>query len=216
MKFGLWDHVDASGEPFTELLDDRLAFVAAADELGYYCYHVAEHHATPLNLVPVPGVYLGAVAQATRDIKLGPLVYLLPLYSPLRLIEEICILDQLSHGRLQVGVGRGVSPYELGYHKIDPAESREIMIEALETVLYGLTHERLDHHGKHFDYADVPMELEAFQKPHPPIWYASSNPESSKWAGEKGYHMATLGSTAHAKACVGAFREAYRSEEHTS
>ena len=72
-----------------------------------------------------PGVYLGAVARATKRMRLGPLVYLLPLYSPLRLIEEICMLDHLSHGRMEVGVGRGVSPFELKYHKIEHEESRD-------------------------------------------------------------------------------------------
>ena len=88
-------------------------FAEAADAAGIYCLHIAEHHATPLNMVPVPGVYLGALARTTKRMRLGPLVYLLPLYSPLRMIEEICMLDHLSHGRLEVGVGRGVSPYEL-------------------------------------------------------------------------------------------------------
>ncbi len=89
MKFGLWDHVDQSDKDLATQYDERLDFVAAADKANFYCYHVAEHHATPLNLVPVPGIYLGAVARMTENIRLGPLVYLLPLYSPLRLIEEI-------------------------------------------------------------------------------------------------------------------------------
>src|ERR1700689_2737557 len=116
MKFGLFDHVYRSERSLAEQLDERLDYVAAADAAGFYGYHVAEHHATPLNLVPVPGVYLGAVARATTRIRLGPLVYLLPLYSPLRLIEEICMLDQLSRGRLDVGVGRGVSPYGVEFY----------------------------------------------------------------------------------------------------
>jgi alkanesulfonate monooxygenase SsuD/methylene tetrahydromethanopterin reductase-like flavin-dependent oxidoreductase (luciferase family) len=105
MKIGLFDHVEHGKRPLATLFDERLAFAKAADEAGIYCLHVAEHHATPLNMVPVPGVYLGAVARATKRMRLGPLVYLLPLYSPLRLIEEICILDHLSHGRMEVGVG---------------------------------------------------------------------------------------------------------------
>src|SRR5262245_42398883 len=113
MKFGLFDHVEHADRPLATLFDERLAFVQAAEKAGIYCLHVAEHHATPLNMVPVPGVYLAAVARATRRLRLGPLVYLLPLYSPLRLIEEIAMLDHLSHGRLDVGVGRGVSPFEL-------------------------------------------------------------------------------------------------------
>ena len=88
MKVGLFDHVERANRSFATLLDERLTFAAAADEAGIYCLHVAEHHCTPLNMVPVPGVYLGAVARATKRMRLGPLVYLLPLYSPLRLIEK--------------------------------------------------------------------------------------------------------------------------------
>ena len=121
MKVGIFDHVErAADRSIAHTLDERLKFAAAADEAGIYCLHVAEHHATPLNLVPVPGVYLGAVARATKRMQIGPLVYLLTLVSPLRLAEEICILDHLSNGRLEIGVGRGVSPYELGYHKVAP------------------------------------------------------------------------------------------------
>jgi alkanesulfonate monooxygenase SsuD/methylene tetrahydromethanopterin reductase-like flavin-dependent oxidoreductase (luciferase family) len=124
MKFGLFDHFDANDRPVSRQYAERIDFVAAAERAGFYCYHVAEHHATPLNMAPVPGIFLGALAQATSKIRLGPLGYLLPLYSPLRLIEEICILDQMSEGRLDVGVGRGISPFELKYHHVDPATSR--------------------------------------------------------------------------------------------
>src|SRR4029077_5238415 len=85
MKIGLFDHVEHGNRPLATLFDERLAFAKAADDAGIYCLHVAEHHATPLNMVPVPSVYLGAVARATTRMRLGPLVYLLPLYSPLRL-----------------------------------------------------------------------------------------------------------------------------------
>ena len=124
MKFGLWDHVDNNGSVVAHLVENRLDFVKAADAARLYSYHISEHHATPLNMVPVPGVYLGAVARATQTMRLGPLCYLLPLYSPLRLIEEICILNHLSPGRLGVGVGREVSPNELNYHNVDPETSR--------------------------------------------------------------------------------------------
>src|SRR3982074_1938548 len=103
MKVGLFDHVERADRPLATQLDERLEFAVAAEAAGIYCLHVAEHHATPLNMVPVPGVYLSAVARATSRMRLGPLVYLLPLYSPLRLIEEICMLDPLSHRRLASG-----------------------------------------------------------------------------------------------------------------
>jgi alkanesulfonate monooxygenase SsuD/methylene tetrahydromethanopterin reductase-like flavin-dependent oxidoreductase (luciferase family) len=108
---------------------------------------VAEHHATPLNMVPVPGVYLGALARATKRMRLGPLVYLLPLYSPLRLIEEISMLDHLSNGRLEVGIGRGVSPFELKYHKVEHQDSRDIFIDAYKCLSAGLTTDALSYSG---------------------------------------------------------------------
>jgi len=208
MKFGLFDHVEHAGRPLATLFDERLAFVQAAEQAGIYCLHVAEHHATPLNMVPVPGVYLGAVARATQRIRLGPLVYLLPLYSPLRLIEEISILDHLSHGRLEIGVGRGVSPFELKYHKIEHDQSRDIFIDAFDCISAGLTTDRLSYSGPHFAYDDVPIALRPLQLPHPPFWYGSSNTTGSTWAGERGLHFITLGPTPFAKTNIDAYRAA--------
>jgi len=208
MKIGLFDHVEHGERPLTTLFDERLRFVEAADAAGIYCLHVAEHHATPLNLVPVPGIYLGAVARATKRIRLGPLVYLLPLYSPLRLIEEICMLDHLSYGRLDVGVGRGVSPYELKFHKVEHEDSRDIFIDAFECVSAGLVTDSLTYKGKHYVYDDVPIALRPLQQPHPPFWYASSNEIGSTWAGEHGLHFVTLGPTPFAKVNIEAFKTA--------
>ncbi len=208
MQVGLFDHVEHGGRPVATLFDERLQFAAAADEAGFYCLHVAEHHATPLNMVPVPGVYLGAVARVTKRLRLGPLVYLLPLHSPLRMVEEICMLDHLSHGRLDVGIGRGVSPHELRFHKVEHAESRAIFVDAFDCLAAGLTSETLTYQGAYFSYKDVPLVLRPLQQPHPPFWYASSNATGSTWAGERGLHFVTLGPTAMAKANVAAYREA--------
>src|ERR1700733_5302144 len=199
MKIGLFDHVEFGGRPMAQLLDERLQYAEAADQAGIYCLHVAEHHATPLNMVPVPGVYLGALARATKRMRLGPLVYLLPLYSPLRLIEEICMLDHLSHGRLDVGVGRGVSPYELKYHKVEHDQSREIFYDAFDCVSAGLKTDSLTYKGDHYVYENVPIALRPLQQPHPPFWYASSNEIGSTWGGEHGLHFVTLGPMATAK-----------------
>jgi alkanesulfonate monooxygenase SsuD/methylene tetrahydromethanopterin reductase-like flavin-dependent oxidoreductase (luciferase family) len=209
MKIGLFDHVEHDGRPLATLFDERLTFAQAADDAGIYCLHVAEHHATPLNMVPVPGVYLGALARATRRMRLGPLVYLLPLYSPLRLIEEIAILDHLSYGRLEVGVGRGVSPFELRYHKVEHEDSRDIFIDAFNCISAGLAGDTLTYSGRYFSYKDVPIALKPLQHPHPAFWYGSSNTVGSTWAGEHGLHFVTLGPMATAKANIVAFKEAF-------
>ena len=174
MKIGLFDHIEHGERPLAQLFDERLEFIQAADEAGFYCLHLAEHHQTPLNMVPIPGVFLGAVARATKRIKMGPLVYLLPLVSPLRLIDEICMLDHLSNGRMEVGVGRGVSPFELKYHKVEHDQSREIFIDAYECIRAGLTTDELTYHGPHYSYDNVPIALRPLQQPHPPFWYGSS------------------------------------------
>ena len=208
MKFGLFDHVDRNQLPLAEQFDRRIEFVAATDEAGYYALPIAEHHATPLNMVPVPGVYLGAIANATKNIRLGPLVYLLPLYSPLRLIEEVGMLDHLWHGRLEIGVGRGVSPFEMNFHNFDTDTARAVFHEAFEVLLLGMSTDRLNYEGKHFNYSNVPMELPPLQKPHPPIWYPSSAESGSTFAGENGYDFGTLGSIELAKKNVSTYKAA--------
>jgi len=124
MRFGVFDHMDASGEPLAELFESRLKLAEAYDRLGLYALHVAEHHSTPLGMSPSPSVFLALAAQRTKHLRLGPLVYTLPLYHPLRLAEEICTLDHLSGGRLELGVGRGVSPLEIASFGVDPAKSQ--------------------------------------------------------------------------------------------
>ena len=210
MRFGLFDHVDQqSDRPLAKQFDERLQFIAGADEAGFYNFQVAEHHGTPLNMVAHPNTFLGAAAHATKQIRLGALVYLLPLYTPLRLIEELSILDHLSHGRLEIGVGRGVSPFELNFHKVKHEESRDIFIDAYDCMIKGFTHDELNHEGPYFSYAKVPMALKPMQKPYPPIWYASSAEFGSRWAGERGLHFGTLGSIEVAKKNIDAFKDAY-------
>lgn len=208
MQIGLFDHIEHGERPLAQLFDERLEFIKACDAAGFYCVHLAEHHATPLNMVPVPGVFLGAVARATKNIRLGPLVYLLPLYSPLRMVEEISMLDHLSHGRLDVGIGRGVSPFELKYHKVEHDRSREIFIDAFKCISAGLVSEELTYSGPYYTYEKVPMALRPMQRPFPPFWYGSSGIEGSTWAGEQGLHFVTLGSMQLAKQNIDAFKAA--------
>jgi alkanesulfonate monooxygenase SsuD/methylene tetrahydromethanopterin reductase-like flavin-dependent oxidoreductase (luciferase family) len=160
-------------------------------------------------MVPVPGLFMGAVARLTKKIRIGPLVYLLPLYSPLRMIDEICMLDHLSHGRAEIGVGRGVSPFELKYNKVDAAQSRDIFIDAYRCIAKGLGGDMLTYKGPHYEYENVPIALRPLQQPFPAFWYGSSGAEGSTWAGEEGLHFVTLGPNASAKENIDTFRTAF-------
>src|ERR1700730_14032158 len=90
MKFGIFDYIDARGETLQKTYEDRLALLQAAEAAAFYGYHLTEHHATPLSMTPSPSVFLAAAARETRRIRLGTLLYLLPLYHPLRLLEGLC------------------------------------------------------------------------------------------------------------------------------
>jgi alkanesulfonate monooxygenase SsuD/methylene tetrahydromethanopterin reductase-like flavin-dependent oxidoreductase (luciferase family) len=182
MKLGIFDHMDRGVAPLQQMYEDRLRLVEAYDAAGFHAYHVAEHHATPLGVAPVPGIWLAAIAQRTRRLRFGPLVYLLPLYHPIKLLEEICMLDQMSGGRLELGVGRGISPIEMAYYGCDPAETPAMYAEALEVILRGLTQPELSFEGKYYRYQNVPMELQPLQRPHPPLWYGLGHGDRVPWA----------------------------------
>jgi alkanesulfonate monooxygenase SsuD/methylene tetrahydromethanopterin reductase-like flavin-dependent oxidoreductase (luciferase family) len=209
VTFGLFDWIDWRDVPLAQLFEERLQILEAADAAGFERYHLAEHHATPLGMAPSPSVFLAAAAQRTRRIRLGPLVFLLPLYSPLRLIGEICMLDHLSRGRLDLGVGRGVSPYEVGYHGFDPARTRPMFEEALDVLVAGMTRERLTHKGEQYHYDDVPMALHPLQRPYPPLWYATSNVDSVPWAAAHNLNLVGLGPAEAFRPFVQKYREVW-------
>ncbi|HLW69805.1 MAG TPA: LLM class flavin-dependent oxidoreductase [Candidatus Binataceae bacterium] len=205
--FGVFDHLERRGASVEGLYAGRLKLLEQYDAAGFYSYHVAEHHATPLGMAPSPGLFLAAAAQRTRRIRLGPLVYLLPLYNPFRLAVEVCMLDHLSGGRVDLGVGRGVSPFELAYLGVSFMDSRQIFEEALTALVTGLREDRLNHHGKHYRFDNVPMELRPIQRPNPPFWYGVTSPESVSFAARHGMHMVGLGPIPMVKGMTEQYRE---------
>lgn len=207
IDFGLFDWIDYRDAPVDQIFEERLRLLEVADEAGFYCYHLAEHHATPLGLAPSPGVFLSAASQRARRIRLGTLVYLLPLYNPLRLLKEIAMIDQLSGGRFELGVGRGVSPYELRYFGVDARESRAIFLEALEVLRRGFTRDRLTFQGKYFTYDDVPIEIHPKQRPYPAFWYPTSNIESIPWAAKEGLNLMGQASARELRAANDLYRQ---------
>lgn len=207
IKFGIFDHLERRDVPLEQLYEERLRLIEAADAAGIYCYHLAEHHCTPLGCAPSPGVFLAAVAARTRRIHLGPLVYLLPLYNPLRLVEEICMLDQISCGRFEIGVGRGISPFELGYFNVNFLEARELFEESLQVIVAGLRERKLTHKGPHHRFAGAPLEIHTKQQPNPPFWYGTSNPEGLGFAARHGMNIVAGGPNAVVQAVAQVYRQ---------
>ena len=209
MQFGIFDHVDDSGLALDQHYAARLQMVEAFEEAGFSRYHVAEHHGTPLGHAPSPGLYLSAVAQRTSTLRFGPLVYLFPIYHPLRLIEEIGMLDNMSGGRLELGYGRGISPIEMGFYGVDMAQQPELFAECFEVVMKGLTGESLKHQGRFFQFDDVPMTLPPKQQPHPPLWYGTNSLGSVEKCAQDRLNMVTLLAGEPMRAMVEGYKKAY-------
>jgi alkanesulfonate monooxygenase SsuD/methylene tetrahydromethanopterin reductase-like flavin-dependent oxidoreductase (luciferase family) len=189
MRVGIFDWIDHNGRlSLAETYEQRLRMLELADEAGIWGYHMAEHHGTPLAVAPSPNLFLAAAIERTQRLRLGPMVQLLPLYNPLRNIEEVCILDHLSGGRLELGVGRGISPEELEIYGVTAEEARARYQECFEVLMQGLTRPVVNHKGTYYSIKDAPMTIDPLQKPHPPLWYPTSNPERVQWVAEQGFH----------------------------
>ena len=213
MEFGVFDHLDRGDAPLKDFYTARLNLVEVYDRAGFYAYHLAEHHSTPLGMAPSPSVFLAAVAGRTRRLRFGPLVYALPLHHPLRLIEEICMLDHMSGGRLEIGFGRGASPIETALYGQKPAKAERIYAEALDVVLSGLTQTTLDFHGEFFSFDNVPMELQPLQKPHPPVWYGVHSNDSAERAARRSLNIVSLDSAQKTRGFTERYRAVWREAE---
>jgi alkanesulfonate monooxygenase SsuD/methylene tetrahydromethanopterin reductase-like flavin-dependent oxidoreductase (luciferase family) len=192
MKIGVFDHLDYGGAATPgEFYEARLKLGELYEQVGIYAYHLAEHHATPLGMAPSPNVFLSALAQRTSRLRFGPVVYCLPLYHPVRLLEEICMLDQMSGGRLEMGIGKGISPIEHGYYGLDYDQAPALYREALELITEGMKGGVLNFKGEYFQVEDMPINCMSVQMPHPPMWCGVVNPASALWPAENNVNVVT-------------------------
>ena len=196
MQFGVFDHIEpVQDTPLSEIYELRLKQLEAFDQSGFYAYHLAEHHTPAVHsLAPSQNVFLAAASQRTRNLKLAPCVYVLPLHHPIRLVEEISMLDHLSNGRLEIGVGRGgvMEAFFWGQDS-DSDTNYKRYLETLDVMKQGLESEFLSYDGEHYQFDNLPMRLAPIQKPYPPIWYMR-NAETAAIEGMNTIVVGTLNS----------------------
>jgi alkanesulfonate monooxygenase SsuD/methylene tetrahydromethanopterin reductase-like flavin-dependent oxidoreductase (luciferase family) len=205
MLFAVFDHNDATGLPVGRQLDERLELVAAYERLGYYAYQLAEHHGTPLGIA-TPHLMLAAASRLTSAIRLGTMISILPLVPPLRMVEEAATLDQLSNGRLVLGVGRGVSPVETGFHGVPGDEAQPRFDEAFEILRLGLSGDVVDFHGTYYDIDSAPVVTRPVQQPLTP-WYATRTLDRARWCARLGLPMMALVPSPQVRELTDAYRE---------
>ena len=174
MQFGVFDHIEpVPGLSLEQIYQERLIQIEKLDQAGFYSYHLAEHHTPAVHsLAPSQNVFLAAVSQHTKQLRFGPCVYVLPLHHPIRLIEEISMLDNLSGGRMEIGVGRGgvLEAFFWGQDS-DVEVNYARFLETLAIMREGLSQEDLTYHGEFYDFDTLPMRLGPKQTPYPPLWY---------------------------------------------
>ena len=211
LEFGIFDWIEApQNRTAADLYAHKLDLAQAADRAGFHAYLIAEHQGTPLSINAQPGVLLSAMIQRTTRLRVGALTFCLPWYNPFRFYNEICMLDQMSGGRIELGVGRGVSPIESSYFGMKSIdESRERYRETLDIFFAACGTEKLDYAGKYHSYQGLELQLHPKQKPYPPLWFPSSDRNSIEFTAKHGYHTVLNTSAAEAGRLYAQYREVW-------
>jgi alkanesulfonate monooxygenase SsuD/methylene tetrahydromethanopterin reductase-like flavin-dependent oxidoreductase (luciferase family) len=169
--------------------DRALQRVEIMDRAGYDAVWLAEHHFSTYSVCPSVHMMGVQVANRTQRIRIGMAVSLAAFYHPLRLAEEVALLDVLSGGRVNWGAGRGFDPTEFRVFGVPIEESVQRFQEAVEITLAAWKNERLTWAGRHWRFEDVEVLPKPLQQPHPPVWLATGSPEAICWAAQNGYSI---------------------------
>jgi alkanesulfonate monooxygenase SsuD/methylene tetrahydromethanopterin reductase-like flavin-dependent oxidoreductase (luciferase family) len=210
LEFGIFDWIERRDAPPAEIFEHKLRIAEAADRAGFYAMHIAEHQGTPLSIDGSPALVLSAAIQRTKRLRLGALTFCLPWYNPFRFYNEICMLDHMSGGRIELGVGRGVSPIESSYYGMKSVEeSRERYRETLDVFFAACANPVLEHEGKYFSYRDLELQIKPLQRPWPPLWFPSSDRNSIDFTARHGYHTVLNTGNAEAGTLYARYRETW-------
>ncbi len=210
LEFGMFDWIESSEAAPCDIFEHRLQLAEAADRAGFFGWHIAEHQGTPLSIDVSPALILASAIQRTQQLRLGALTFCLPWYSPYRFYNEVCMLDQLSRGRIELGVGRGISVYESAYYGIKSIdESRERYRETLDIFMAACRSEVLNHDGKYFSYRDLELYNHPYQRPYPPLWFPSSDRNSMDFVASHGYHTVVNLPTSEVRGLYEQYRESW-------
>jgi alkanesulfonate monooxygenase SsuD/methylene tetrahydromethanopterin reductase-like flavin-dependent oxidoreductase (luciferase family) len=218
MDFAVFDELSTvEGADLTANYEAHLNLVSLAERLGYHSYWFAEHHFGSDRAAPSPNLLVAAASRMTSTILLGNMVNVLPFHNPVRLAEETAMLDHLTHGRVQFGIGRGVRPPEFRRYKVDMGASREMFSESYEMCKQLWTTPGATATGRYWSYDDVTIVPPVLQRPYPPAWCTGMSRESAQWAAEMGMPFITsfLGPD-ETQALGDRYREAFVPAEQSS
>jgi alkanesulfonate monooxygenase SsuD/methylene tetrahydromethanopterin reductase-like flavin-dependent oxidoreductase (luciferase family) len=185
--------------PLAELYRDHLEESVLAERLGFDGVWASEHHFSEDAWNPSPLTFLTAVAVRTGRVRVAPYVLLLPLHNPVRVAEDVAVLDNLSQGRVDLPVGVGSAPEEFAAFGIPFGERLGRTFEALRIIERCFAGEEFTHDGKYYAFPRVRMTTTPVQRPGPPIWVASMGEQSVAWTARRGYHLAAGAGAGHTR-----------------
>jgi len=199
----------------TDVFDYSMDFAVRADELGYQSAWLLEHHFTPYGLCPNTLTMAGFVLGRTRQIKVGTAVAVLPLDHPIRFAEQTSLLDQLSHGRFMLGIGRGFFPKDYEAFNVDPARTHDIQHEWVEIIQQIWRQGTAKWESDLITLPDVRPAPAPYTKPEPMLYTVGQSPSTIEWAASKGLPllMPVLGSMESMRAIVDLYAEAAESHD---
>ncbi len=184
---------DVDGTP-GQLMRRWLDLLAESEALGFDSLWANEHHFDPYGgIIPSPPTMLAGLSQRTRTARLGTSIVVLPLHNPIEIAEQLAMVDLMSGGRVEFGIGRGFVEFDYDRLHISRADSQGRMLEGLEVILKAWSGEPFSHKGKYFQFDDLQLWPRPEQRPHPPIWLScSQTPSSFDWAGRNGHSVLTV------------------------
>ena len=193
LQFGIWDSFGAetmSRSPVAaDVYHEHIEEAKLGEELGYEYYFIIEHQNSNVGQISAPNVFLSALAQHTSRIRIGAMIYQLPLHNPVRLAQEAAMLDHLSEGRFDFGAGLGTHEHEFMRWNLDFSKRREMGAEAMDIILKAWTGDSLTYEGKYWTFDEALPTPRPFQQPHPPIWYASHSVASLEYAAKNNFNV---------------------------
>ena len=208
MKVGILQFFSWSRRiPLETVYARAFARIETMDQTGYDCVWLAEHHFNTYSVCPSINVMAAHVAARTRRLRIGMAVSLAAFYHPLRLAEEVALVDVLSGGRVNWGAGRGFDRAEFSAFGVPVDESSDRFRESVEIVLAAWRNERVSYQGKYWSYDGIEVLPKPLQAPHPPVWLAATSLDSIRRAAEKGYDILQDPHATHAD--IGAKRAHY-------
>ena len=190
MRFGTFFFFQAApGHRHADIIHRELEQVEWTEELGFDEVWFTEHHFIDYGLSVDPSSLAAAAASRTRRVRIGLAAAILPFHHPLRLAEQMALVDIISNGRLDVGVGRGNRPAEFAGYRIPQIESRDRFEETVEILRLAWTQERFSFHGRFFDFDDVRIIPKPLQQPHPPIYQVCVSKDGIENTALRGWPM---------------------------